>query len=86
MFFKDLTQSKGIKSLTKIIKNGLLSSAKKPEHDLIFIRHAESEFNTACEDYRQANKIPYIWKELCNHEGFDQKVLFNKKFMDCQIT
>ena len=31
-------------------------------HDLIFIRHAESIFNKACEDYRKAFQIPYVWK------------------------
>jgi hypothetical protein len=36
------------KQLTAVLKNGLLSVSKKPDHDLIFIRHAESEFNTAC--------------------------------------
>lgn len=36
------------KMLTNVLKNGLLSVSKKPDHDLIFIRHAESEFNTAC--------------------------------------
>lgn len=47
-----------------------LTDKPKDHHDLIFIRHAESMFNQACEDYRKANNIPYVWKSLVNHEGF----------------
>lgn len=75
-----------VNSITLKLVNSFLSAKKEVDHDLIFIRHAESEFNVACEQYRRAHKIPYVWKELCNHEGFDQKVLFNMKYVDCPIT
>ena len=64
----------------------LLSSKQTDKHDLVFVRHAESIFNLACERYRVANNIPYIWKELCNHQGFDSSVLYNPDFIDCSIT
>ena len=67
-------------------KEPFLSESPSKKHDLIFIRHAESIFNLACETYRKKHKIPYVWKELCNHEGFDHSVLFNPDFIDCSIT
>lgn len=63
-----------------------LSPQAHPNHDLIFIRHAESVFNQACEDYRLKHNIPYVWEQLCNHSGFDQAVLFNPKYIDCPLT
>lgn len=63
-----------------------LTPTLAPHHDLVFIRHAESLFNHACEQYRRAHNIPYVWKELCNHEGFDQTVLYNTAYMDCPLT
>ena len=27
-----------------------------------------------------------MWKELCNHQGFDSSVLYNPDFIDCSIT
>ena len=39
-----------------------LTPSPHMNHDLIFIRHAESSFNKACEEYRLKNKIPYIWE------------------------
>ena len=63
-----------------------LSEVSAPHHDLVFVRHAESIFNLACENYRKKHNIPYIWKELCNHEGFDTSVLYNPDFIDCSIT
>ena len=34
--------------LTHFSKKGFLSEKKQPEHDLIFIRHAQSKYNKAC--------------------------------------
>ena len=39
-----------------------LTSTMNKDHDLVFIRHAESLFNQACEQYRLAHRIPYVWK------------------------
>lgn len=39
-----------------------LTDKPQPHHDLTFIRHAESMFNQACEDYRKTHNIPYVWK------------------------
>lgn len=72
--------------LTHFSKRGFLSEKKEPGHDLIFIRHAQSKFNKACEDYRVKNGIPYVWKALCSHEGFDERVLFNYNFVDTRLT
>lgn len=67
-------------------KKYVLNAMPDENTDLVFIRHGESTFNVACEDYRKKHNIPYVWKELCNHEGFDQKVLFNPRFIDCPLT
>lgn len=32
------------------------------DSDLVFVRHGQSTFNIACENYRQKHTIPYIWK------------------------
>lgn len=38
--FKQAVVFQGIKNLTNILKYGMLSVSRKPDDDLIFIRHA----------------------------------------------
>ena len=55
-------------------------------HDTVFVRHAHSEFNGACEDYRIKHKIDYDWDALRNHKGFDEAVAYNPLYIDCPLT
>ncbi len=55
-------------------------------HDTIFVRHAHSEFNKACEDYRIKHKIDYDWDALRTHKGFDEAVAYNPAYIDCPLT
>lgn len=74
------------RNLTCRLAQAFLSEKKSDDHDLVFIRHAESMYNRACEEYRLAHGIPYAWKTLCSHEGFDERVLFNYEFVDTRLT
>jgi len=47
-----LVSSKNFKSLSQKLKNNILSVNKREGDDIMFIRHAESEFNQACDTYR----------------------------------
>ena len=46
--------------------------------DLILIRHAESEFNAACDEYAQQIGIDKLgWDQQMNVQLFTQGVVFN---------
>ena len=64
----------------------LLSEKFTENSDLVFIRHAQSAYNVACEEYRKQHKIPYVWSDLCSHQGFYEEVFLNPQFIDCPLT
>lgn len=43
-----LVASENFKTLSQVLRNNFLSATKREGDDIMFIRHAESEFNQAC--------------------------------------
>lgn len=58
----------------------------KNHNDVVFVRHANSCFNKACQDYRLKHNIGYDWDSLCSHPGFDKAVAFNPYYIDSPLT
>ena len=61
-------------------------SDKKPQRSITVIRHARSEFNDACEEFRVKNEMPWDWDQLIQHPKFADQVAYNQRFVDCELT
>lgn len=55
-------------------------------HDVWFIRHAESHLNTATVEFGSRYNLPIQWELLCQHPSFLTEVRYNYEFVDCSIT
>lgn len=55
-------------------------------NDIVFIRHAESEFNKKGEDFAKDNQIEYNWPVLSSNSDFMKNVRYNNQLVDCSIT
>ena len=54
--------------------------------DLVLIRHAQSEFNLAEANFAKEKGIPNNFKQMFKYPDFNEKVVYNIKYMDAPIT
>lgn len=55
--------------------------------DLVLIRHAESEFNAACDEYAKQIGIDKLgWDQQMNVQLFTEGVVFNEFFIDSKLS
>jgi hypothetical protein len=61
--------------------------SKLVHRDIAFLRHAQSEYNVASNEYLVENNITNLtWDEICENEDFNWDINFNKKFIDCDLS
>ena len=56
------------------------------EHDIIFIRHAESKTNAATEDFVNRTNVVYDWHHLSQNKEFLTGVKYNLELLDAHLT
>ena len=62
-------------------------SFSNSSYDLVLIRHAQSEFNAACDEYAKQIGIDKLgWDQQMNVELFTQGVVFNEFFIDSKLS
>ena len=54
--------------------------------DLIFVRHAESQFNITSHIFREERNLDYDWHVLCTYPEFLSGVKYNPVLLDSSIT
>ena len=62
-------------------------SSSSNNFDLIMIRHAESKFNEACDQFTKQLGIDKLgWDEQMNVKAYSEEVLFNEAYFDSKLS
>ena len=71
----------------KILRRCITNFTQEKPYDVVLIRHAESEFNEACNTYAAQMGIDRLgWEEQMTFRAFTEDVIYNQMHIDSRLT